>query len=89
MNHVDHGPAMPNRRKFLVAGLGLAAAPLLTYVATGSPSAKTGEAVGMNPVSVRAYGATGAATPLGVMRLGRQEDIASAVLWFCSPAQAS
>jgi hypothetical protein len=70
--NVNHGPAMPDRRKFLVAGLGLAAASLLTHVASGAPSAKTGEAVGMNPVSVRAYGATSAATPLGAMQIERR-----------------
>jgi hypothetical protein len=70
--NVDHGPAMPDRRKFLVAGLGLSASPLLTHVASGAPSAKTGDAVGMNPVSVRAYGATSAATPLGAMQIERR-----------------
>ena len=34
---IDHGPAMPDRRHFLAAGLGLAAAPLLTHVAAGAP----------------------------------------------------
>jgi hypothetical protein len=29
---------MLDRRKFLVAGLGLAAAPLVTYLATGAPA---------------------------------------------------
>ena len=78
--NVDHGPAMPDRRKFLVAGLGLAAAPLLTHVASGAPSAKTGEAVGINPVSVRAYGAISAATPLGAMQIERRAIGANDVL---------
>ena len=80
--NVDHGPAMPDRRKFLVAGLGLAAAPLLTHLASGAPSAKTGEAVGMNPVSVRAYAATSAATPLGLgaMQIERRAIGANDVL---------
>jgi hypothetical protein len=40
--NADHDPVMPDRRKSLVAGLGLAAAPLLTHAATGAPSAETG-----------------------------------------------
>jgi len=78
--NVDHGPAMPDRRKFIVAGLGLAAAPLLTHVATGAPSAETGATVGKNPVSVRAYGATSAATPLGAMQIERRAMGANDVL---------
>ena len=34
---IDHGSAMPDRRHFLAAGLGLAAAPLLAHVAAGAP----------------------------------------------------
>ena len=34
---IDHGTAMPDRRDFLAAGLGFAAAPLLTHVAAGTP----------------------------------------------------
>ncbi len=34
---IDRGLAMPDRRHFLAAGLGLAAAPLLTHVASGAP----------------------------------------------------
>ena len=34
---IDRGPAMPDRRHFLAAGLGLAAAPLLTHVAADTP----------------------------------------------------
>lgn len=56
---------MPNRRKFLVAGLGLAAAPLLTRVATGAP-------LGAKPISVRAYGATSATTPLEPLQIERR-----------------
>ena len=33
---IDHGAAMPDRRHFLAAGLGLAAAPWLTLVAAGT-----------------------------------------------------
>lgn len=44
-NH--HSPAMMDRSKFLVTGLGLAAASLLTRVATGAP----GEPMGENPVN--------------------------------------
>src|SRR3954471_10679361 len=34
---IGRGPAMPDRRHFLAAGLGLAAAPLLTRVAACAP----------------------------------------------------
>jgi quercetin dioxygenase-like cupin family protein len=34
---IDRGPALPDRRRFIAAGLGLAAAPLLTHVAAGAP----------------------------------------------------
>ena len=46
---------MFGRRKFLVAGLGLAAAPLLPRIAR---AAKADEPVGKNPITVRAYRAT-------------------------------
>jgi uncharacterized zinc-type alcohol dehydrogenase-like protein len=68
----EHGPAVLNRRKFLVAGLGLAAAPLLTRVATGAPTAQTGVSVGQNPFSTRANGATSATSPLGAMQIKRR-----------------
>jgi hypothetical protein len=35
---VDHGPAMLDRRKFLVAGLGPAAAALVTHAVTVAPA---------------------------------------------------
>ena len=63
---------MPNRRQFLVAGLGLAAAPLLTRVATGAPPADTAAPLGAKPISVRAYGATDATTPLGPLQIERR-----------------
>jgi uncharacterized zinc-type alcohol dehydrogenase-like protein len=63
---------MPDRRKFLVAGLGLAAAPLLTRVATGAPAAHADGPVGKNPVSARAYGANSATSPLGQMQIQRR-----------------
>ena len=33
---IDHGPAMPDRRHFLAAGLGLAVAPWLTHLIAGT-----------------------------------------------------
>ncbi len=38
---IDRGLAMPDRRHLLAAGLGLAAAPLLTHVASGAPPIST------------------------------------------------
>jgi quercetin dioxygenase-like cupin family protein len=35
---VDRRPALPDRRQFLAAGLGLAAAPLLTHFSDGAPA---------------------------------------------------
>lgn len=71
-HNVDHGPAMPDRRNFLVAGLGLAAAPLLTRVATGAPAAQAGVPVGNGPFSAQAYGATSATSPLGPLKIQRR-----------------
>ncbi len=66
------GPAMPDRRKFLVAGMGLAAAPLLSRMATGAPAAQTAEPVGTKPISGRAYGTTSATSPLKPMQIERR-----------------
>jgi hypothetical protein len=51
---VDHSPAMLDRRKFLVAGMGFAAAALLARAA----DIQTEATVGAKPIAVRAYGAT-------------------------------
>ncbi|HET8563038.1 MAG TPA: NAD(P)-dependent alcohol dehydrogenase, partial [Candidatus Binatia bacterium] len=68
----ERGPAMPDRRKFLIAGLGLAAAPLLTRVATGAPAAQTDVPVGTEPFPVRAYGTSSASSPLQPMQIERR-----------------
>lgn len=52
----DHGPAMLDRRQFLIAGVGLVASPLLAGVATSAHAAQEGMPVGSGPVSVRAKG---------------------------------
>ena len=52
----ENGPAMPDRRKFLAAGLGLAAASLLTRMPTGAHAQQAGQAAG-------AQGAPGANSP--------------------------
>jgi alcohol dehydrogenase (NADP+) len=69
---IDNGPAMPDRRKFLVAGLGLVAAPFLTRVATGAPASQTGVPVGQNRFSTQTFGATSATTPLESMLIERR-----------------
>lgn len=69
---VGHGSAMLDRRKFLVAGLGLAAAPLLTHLATSAPAEKTGRPVGTKAISARAYGAASATNPLEPMKIERR-----------------
>jgi uncharacterized zinc-type alcohol dehydrogenase-like protein len=63
---------MLDRRKFLVAGLGVAAAPLLSRVAVGAPAAESDEAVGKTPFSVRAYGTTSATRPIEPMQIQRR-----------------
>ena len=68
----EHGPAVLDRRKFLVAGMGLAAAPLLTRVAAAASAAETDVPVGKNPFSVRAWGASSATSPLGAMEIERR-----------------
>ncbi len=78
--NVDHGPAMPDRRKFLVAGMGLVAAPWLTRAAAGAPAARTDTPVGKNPFSVRAWGAGSATSPLGAMEIERRAIGANDVL---------
>jgi Aldo/keto reductase family/Alcohol dehydrogenase GroES-like domain len=66
-------PAVLDRRKFLVAGMGLAAAPLLARVAAAAaPAAQTDVPVGKNPISVRAWGASSATSPLGAMQIERR-----------------
>jgi uncharacterized zinc-type alcohol dehydrogenase-like protein len=63
---------MVDRRKFLVAGLGVAAAPFLSRVAVGAPAAESEEAVGKTPFSVRAYGTTSATSPIEPMQIQRR-----------------
>jgi uncharacterized zinc-type alcohol dehydrogenase-like protein len=60
---------MLGRRQFVVAGLGFAAAPLLPGIATG---AEAGEAAGEKLISIRAYGASSASTPLAAMQIQRR-----------------
>jgi alcohol dehydrogenase (NADP+) len=69
---VCNSPATLDRRKFLFAGLGLAVAPLLNGAAAAMPGAETSEPVGTKPISVRAYGTTGADRPLAAMEIQRR-----------------
>jgi Alcohol dehydrogenase GroES-like domain len=69
---VCNSPATLDRRKFLFAGLGLAVAPLLNPAAAAVPGAETSEPVGTKPISVRAYGTTGADRPLATMEIQRR-----------------
>jgi uncharacterized zinc-type alcohol dehydrogenase-like protein len=68
----EHGPDMPERRKFLLAGVGLAAAPLMASMATDSHAAQAGVLVGNEAMSARSYGATSATSPLGPMQIKRR-----------------
>ncbi len=62
-------PATLGRRQFVVAGLGMAAAPLLPHVAT---AAEADESASKNPISTRAYGTTGPNAPLAPMQIKRR-----------------
>jgi alcohol dehydrogenase (NADP+) len=69
----EHGPALLDRRRFLAAGLGFAAAaPLLMREAVGADAAQTSVAADNNRISARAYGATSATAPLGAMQIQRR-----------------
>jgi uncharacterized zinc-type alcohol dehydrogenase-like protein len=70
--NIDQVPATLDRRKFLVAGLGLAAAPLLTRVAAGAPAEQADMPVGAKPIAVRAYGAKSAPSPLEPTQIERR-----------------
>jgi uncharacterized zinc-type alcohol dehydrogenase-like protein len=70
--NIDQVPATLDRRKFLVAGLGLAAAPLLTRVAAGAPAEQADMPVGAKPIAVRAYGAKSAPSPLELTQIERR-----------------
>src|SRR5438093_2371728 len=68
----ERKPTMLDRRRFLVAGLGLAAAPLLNGVGVG---AETDQRVGRadrRAQSARAYGTTAATSPLGPLQILRR-----------------
>lgn len=63
---------MPDRRKFLIAGMGVAAAPMLAPLAFGAPGAEAAEPVGAKPFSTRAFGARSAKGPLEAMQIQRR-----------------
>lgn len=63
------GPSALGRRQFVIAGLGMTAAPLLPRIATAAQADKAGE---KNPISTRAYGTTGADKPLAAMEIQRR-----------------
>jgi uncharacterized zinc-type alcohol dehydrogenase-like protein len=63
------GSALLGRRNFLVAGMGFAAAPLLNRVVMGAP---TEVPVGDKLVSVRAWGASSATSPVGAIEIQRR-----------------
>lgn len=67
----EQGPAVLHRRKLLLAGMGFAAAPLLTRVAAGTADAQDAP-VGNNPFPVQAWGATTATSSLGPMKIERR-----------------
>jgi uncharacterized zinc-type alcohol dehydrogenase-like protein len=66
-------PAMPGRRDFLAAGLGLAAAPLLAgLTADADATASNPAAEDANPRAARAWGATSATAPLAPLQIARR-----------------
>jgi len=70
-DHHDPGPAMPERRSVLKAGVALAAAPLLAGVAARADAAPKPVDVG-GPFSTRAFGSASASGPLGPLQVKRR-----------------
>jgi uncharacterized zinc-type alcohol dehydrogenase-like protein len=68
----EHGAAMPSRRKVLIGGTALVAAPLLAGMASNAYAAETGMPAGNGPFSARAYGAASATSPLAPMQIERR-----------------
>jgi uncharacterized zinc-type alcohol dehydrogenase-like protein len=66
------GLASPERRKVLMAGAGLLAAPLLQKLAPAAQAAQTEPSAGHGPFSSRAYGAAGATSPLQPIDITRR-----------------
>lgn len=69
---VHDAPAVPERRKLLLAGAGLAAAPLLAGMATGARAQQAAAPAETGPFSVRAYGASSAASALEARQIQRR-----------------
>jgi uncharacterized zinc-type alcohol dehydrogenase-like protein len=70
-NH-RHEPELLGRRKVLVGGAGLVAAPMVAGVARAAQAAQTQAPAESGPFSVPAYGTTGATSPLGPMQIQRR-----------------
>lgn len=64
-------PAQIGRREVLVAGAGMAVAPLLSGIASSAEPAPNATP-GKGPVTARAYGATKADAPLAAMNIERR-----------------
>jgi len=71
-HHPDHSLAAPNRRKVLLAGASLVAAPLLAGAATGAQAEQAQSSVGNGPFPARAYSAASATSPLVPMQIERR-----------------
>lgn len=76
----DDRSVVPARRKFLLAGAGVAAATLFTETASAAQTAATTPSLGTGPFSVRAYGSTSATAPVGPMQIQRRAVGANDVL---------
>ena len=68
----DRGPAMPNRRKLLAAGLGVAAAAVVTPMAARAQGQQVGQSAGGGPLSTQSPGAPSATSLLQATRTGRR-----------------
>src|SRR5688572_7490162 len=65
-------PAQVGRREVLMAGAGMAVAPLLAGIASGAQPATNPAAGGSGPVTARAYGATNATAPVAPLSIQRR-----------------
>lgn len=68
----ENGSSILGRRKFLMAGVGVIVAPVLTGLVDNAQAKQTEALVGKGAFSARAYGATSATSPLRPLEIQRR-----------------
>lgn len=68
----NHASALLDRRKVLMVGAGLVAAPLLAGSAALAQSAQAAKGAGVGPYTARAFGAASATSPLAPLQIKRR-----------------